>query len=318
MLCLLSAVFLCFSLSMTTSFSHDDLIKADERELKFNKWRGNGTHSGKDDDLSVSFKYLVLVSTANSCLMLSLLVGIVAYLSLSLSPSQSDPKYFKKWRGFYIFIVFAAFATMIVGITEKYEATSVAVEAIYPRYRSISVAASGGGFFNIADSKVKEYFIDTPGQGIDPAGLITSSKFGNPSDWLEDKGLSNARGVLQSTAQEYTDGVVLASIICCALMFLSLILPAFAVLLKKRKIIDVTSGEKACTSVHQCLKTLGYVQYETQFHAHQLDWETLLLIEDQMYLDNILKEIGITTVAHRVKIAAFVAHFRHEWTSAMV
>lgn len=131
-LVLFAAFTYAFSTSlMTGTFSHDDLVAADQRHAVIRL--GNLEWKGEANAL-ISTRFLYAGETSSCMLIITMLLGLFLIISLSFSDCRECPAALNKWLRVGAPLIALSYALFIGGLVSFFNAAHLSIELNYPMY----------------------------------------------------------------------------------------------------------------------------------------------------------------------------------------
>jgi hypothetical protein len=149
-LMLLAALLLAFAITLLTgTFSHEDLLEADERYLAYQFGKeGLPRDHGEIPSayMIVSYRFLIWGQITVALLTMALLVGALSYVSLMYSNAREDAGEFEMWFTYFRWVIAIAYLFFIVAVISFFWFNHTAIDMSYPWYTGLARNATTGKF----------------------------------------------------------------------------------------------------------------------------------------------------------------------------
>jgi hypothetical protein len=128
-LLVMASFLLAFSLELTVStFSHDDLLQADTRNIIVKE----GLH--RDDWFLLSQDFLNSGLASSTCLLTSVFAASAINISLAYSDARESNAAFNRWFKWFKYGILLSYVVFAVGVCYFFLCAHLAIEMVYPRY----------------------------------------------------------------------------------------------------------------------------------------------------------------------------------------
>ena len=272
---LLTAFMMAFTVSMTTSYSHGDLLAADAMHMQFQKAKQG--IAADEERLPrpawahvPSYFFANRGAWANLCYFTALALGVGCYISLSFSDCREDPDFFQTWFKLHWFAILAAFFCFIAGTFVFFSQLVAAAEITFPRYAKY---ANKGLFDHQNKVMIETYYNE------------------------------KEAGVIQSLINRYGAATQI-------LIVVGILLPIICTFWahhqhqKHKQASSETQVHAADPEAEP--QAPAHVRHQHVLERAGMDFETMVAIDDTMTLAMELEKAGIAKPGDRLKIIAAV------------
>ena len=132
-LLLLAALLLAFSISIVTSYSHDDFVAADTRYMTAILAVQQAENSNWSIP-SITAVFMRYSLQASACFLIALTLGTATSVSLYYSSAKEDASFFNKWLYPFRMIIFVCYGTLLFGIRLFFWQLHSVIDMMFPLY----------------------------------------------------------------------------------------------------------------------------------------------------------------------------------------